>query len=271
MNKKIVLVVVLIMLVVILLCFRVKNVDGKFNIHFFDAGKADSCIITIDDNVVMIDTGEYNLSDRILEYLSNNNIDKIDYLIVTHFDKDHVGSASTIIDNVDVLNVLSSNVFKDSDYYDAYINSLNNKRISAVIVSDNYFFDINGVRFDVNGPGIIYDKNSSNNSSLIVSVYYGSNSFLFMGDAQNDRIEDFIESNNNKYDFIKMPYHGNYQKKLDDLLENVMPRYAVVSTSSSVFDDKILDLFSKFRVKYYVTFNGDIDVIFDSNNIYIEQ
>ena len=68
-----------------------------------------------------------------------------------------------------------------------------------------------------------------------------------------------------------MPYHGNYQKKLDDLLEEVIPKYAVVSTSSSVFDSRMVELFNKLGIKYYATFNGDIDVVSDGKSIIINQ
>lgn len=271
MKNKIILIILVLILFVILFSLKSNGLNGSFSIHFFDAGKADSCIIRIGESVVLIDTGEYTLKDKIFKYLSDYNISKIDYLIITHFDKDHVGSASYIIDSYDVSNVLESNSLKDSEYYDAYVDSLNRKGIVAITVSDNYSFNIDDARFVVNGPNIIYDTNSSNNSSLIVSVYYGNNGFLFMGDAENDRIEDFININNNRYDFIKIPYHGNYQKKLDDLLEEVTPKYAVVSTSASVFDDKMVELFNELGIKYYATFNGDIDIISDGNDISVIQ
>lgn len=271
MRGKIILIILMIILLVILLFNKKNEVNSNFNIHFFNAGKADSCVIKIDDKVILIDTGEYTLRNTILRYLSDNNISVIDYLTISHFDKDHVGSASYIIDNVSVLNVLQSNVPKDSEYYDLYIKSLSDKGINPITVSDDYYFEIGDSKFVVNGPNVVYDKNSSNNSSLIVSLEYGSNSFLFMGDAQNDRINDFIGKNNKKYDFMKIPYHGNYQKSLSDLISNTGVKFAVISTSSSVYDDKMIDLLDSLDVKYYATFNGDIDVFFDDGVISIKQ
>ena len=61
------------------------------------------------------------------------------------------------------------------------------------------------------GPTDIYDSNESNNSSLIVSINYSDTNYLFMGDSQNNRIKDYLNQHNNEYDFIKIPYHGNYQ------------------------------------------------------------
>ena len=86
------------------------------------------------------------------------------------------------------------------------------------------------------GPTHIYDSNESNNSSLIVSINYSDTNYLFMGDSQNNRIKDYLNQHNNEYDFIKIPYHGNYQKRLDDLLDWAKPKYAVITCSSSESD-----------------------------------
>ena len=75
--------------------------DGM-KVYAFNAGKADSFLIYNADFSVLIDTGEKELGDTIIEYLNANDIKKLDYLIVTHFDKDHIGSADEILESVDV-------------------------------------------------------------------------------------------------------------------------------------------------------------------------
>ena len=118
----------------------------------------------------MIDTGEESLSDDILKYFNENNITRLEYLIITHFDKDHVGSAASIIDNIDIGEVLQSNSPKESEYYTNYLTSLANKNINPTTVSGNYELSFEDLTIVVNGPVTIYEKNESNNSSLIVSV-----------------------------------------------------------------------------------------------------
>lgn len=259
----------------LILCFTflcvLNNINkNSLNIHFFNAGKADSCLITYKNNVVLIDTGYSNLDDEIIEYLNNKKIKKINYLIITHFDKDHVGSASSIIDRFDIDYVLQSNIPKESREYNKYIESLNKKGITPITVTNNYEFKLKKIKYRVNGPNKIYDKNESNNSSLIVSVCYKDNSFIFMGDAQKDRLKDFIKNNNDTYEFVKIPYHGNYQKQLEDLLDNIDAKYAIITSSSEdIEDDKMIELLDSMNIKYYLTRKGDIDIISDGNNIRI--
>lgn len=254
--------------------------NGKANegydlkIYFFEAGKADCILISNNGEYIMIDTGEETLSGTILQYLKNNNITKLDYLIITHFDKDHVGSAAAILNNVTVDNVLQSNCPKDSKYYENYINALNGNGITPTTVSSDMTFALADLKITVNGPKSIYDSNESNNSSLIVEMNYKDTNYLFTGDAQNDRIKDYLKTKSSaaSYDFIKIPYHGNYQKQLDNLLEWANPTYAVITCSDEEPDtSETEDLLQEMNIEYYLTKNGSVTITSDGINIKIKQ
>jgi len=152
------------MIIVVIIEFKNKK-QYDFDIYFFNIGKADSIIIRNKNKYIMIDTGYEENHTEILSYLEKHNITKIDYLIITHFDKDHVGSASYIIDNIEVSNVLQNNSPKDSIYYNNYLESLNNKNIIPIKVEDNYSFDLEDMKVLVEGTKNIYEKNTSNNNS----------------------------------------------------------------------------------------------------------
>ena len=93
-----------------------------------------------------------------------------------------------------------------------------------------------------------------------------------MGDSQNNRIKDYLSEHSEEYDFIKIPYHGNYQKRLDDLLECVKPKYAVVTCSSTEPDiSETIELLDELNIKYYLTKNGSITIKSDGENITIKQ
>ena len=265
-------VIIITILVSCIYIFKGIENDYDFKIHFFSIGKADSMIISYDNHYIMIDCGEEDNSDEILTYMRNNNITKLDYLIITHFDKDHVGGASKIIDNIEIDNVLQSNFIKTSDEYNNYIESLNKKNITPTTVNGDLDISFSDLEIIVNGPDVLYENNESNNSSLIVSISYKSNNFLFMGDSQNARIKDFVKSNDNKYDFIKIPYHGNYLKRLDDLFSNNTFKYSVITSSNTEMeDDDTIKLLNKYGITNYLTRLGSIDVLSDGENIKINQ
>ena len=275
MNYKKILICIILIISILLIMItmnKVENKDYQFKIYFFNAGKADAILISNNNKYIMIDTGEESLSSEILSYFRNNNITCLDYLIITHFDKDHVGSASAIIDNIEVKNVFQSNVPKDSAYYNNYINSLENKNISAQTISGEYQFLLEDLNIVVNGPTEVFDTSESNNSSLIISIQYKETNYLFMGDAENARIKDFISQNSNSYQLIKMPYHGNYLKRLNELLENTSPNYAVITSSDEMLEDEeTIELLEKFGIECYLTRKGSLTILSDGKKIIIKQ
>lgn len=275
--KKVLVIVIFIIVLVGFVSLGVYLSKSKknynFKIHFFDAGKADAILISYNKKYIMIDTGEQSLSDEILTYFKNSNIDKLDYLIITHFDKDHVGSASKIIDDLEIDNIFQSNYPKDSEYYTNYLNSLSKKNITPETIVNDKEFTVDELNIKIYGPKKVYDKNESNNSSLITSVIYNNNSFLFMGDAQNARIKDFLEEDNNSsYDFLKVPYHGRYLKRFDDLLDGRNIKYAVITSSDKEGEDnQTIESLDNNNIHYYLTRNGQIDILSDGKNIKVNQ
>ena len=274
-SKVAIFLVLILLIVALFFLFRSQKIgdDYDFSIYFFNAGKADAIVLSQNNHYVMIDTGEESLSDDILKYFQSHNIEKLDYLIITHFDKDHVGGASTILDKIEVGEVLQSNVRKDSEYYEHYIASLESKGITPVVVSDNYSVSFGDVQGYVNGPTTTYEKNESNNSSLIVSLTYGENHFLFMGDAQNARIRDYNKIDTvSSYDFLKVPYHGHYLSKLDNLLSSKNISYAVITSSDSEMEDaETLELLKSYHISYYLTREGSITVYSNGKKLQIKQ
>ena len=271
----IVLLVFLIIVIILTTLSKEENIDESnydFKIYFFNAGKADAIIISNNNKYIMIDTGEESLSPEILSYFKNNNINELEYLIITHFDKDHVGSAASIINNIKVNNVFQSNYPKDSEYYSNYLNALSNKNITPKTIEGNYEFTLEDLNIVVNGPAKIYDKNESNNSSLIVKINYKNTNYLFMGDTENARLKDYVSEETNTYDFIKIPYHGNYLKRLDDLLKIIKPKYAVITSSNSMRESsETINTLNELGIKYYLTRNGDINIYSDGTSIIIDD
>jgi beta-lactamase superfamily II metal-dependent hydrolase len=249
-----------------------KMEETDLQIYCFNAGKADACLVSVNGKHIMIDTGEDDLFPEIVQYFNAKKVQELDYLIITHFDKDHVGSAAKIIENYKVYNVLESNYKKESDVYNDYVNALSAKKIEPTLVLGDYKFNLEGLDVVVNGTKTLFDNNESNNSSLITSLSYGSTDFLFMADAQNARIKEFLKNNKRDYDFIKMPYHGKYMKRIDDLLEATKPRYALITSSKKEKEDtETINMLKNFGIKSYLTREGSVLIKSNGNKIVIEQ
>ena len=94
---------------------------APLTIDILATGKSDCIIVQIGDKTVMIDTGLDENGETITEFLKNENIKIIDYLIISHLDKDHIGGADVILDEgIQVLNVIQPNYSRDTKQYKEY-------------------------------------------------------------------------------------------------------------------------------------------------------
>jgi len=273
MYKKIGIGIVIILIIILsLVLINMNKGLNDMKVYFFKAGKADSILIYNNKYNILIDTGEEDLADDIIKYLEDNNFDKIDYLIITHFDKDHVGSASKIIDRFNVEHVIHSNYPKDSEYYNAYMESLNKKGITPLFPVSEMSVTLDDIDIYINPPRTIYSTDPSNNSSLIVKVIHKKNSFLFMGDAEDDRITDYLSEHKEESTVLKVPYHGKYQDSLEELISIVKPKYSVITSGKKKQEDMdTLTILSKYTSKYYLTREGSILITSDGENIDVKQ
>ena len=255
MDKKTTIILILVILVLGTIIYYLNFSVYKFKVVFLSAGNADSSIITYKDTTIVIDTAEEDFYDKLDNYLYVNKINKIDYLIITHFDKEHVGGASKLIDNYEIGKVYQTNLPKDSEYYLNYEESLRKKNIEPITVTKDEEIVIDRLTMVINGPDKYYEEEPYNNSSLITSIKYKNKSFLFMGDAENDRIEDYVNSHPGSYKVIKMPYHGNYLKNDELLIEKYKPSEVIISAKEA--DKKLKELLDENKIDYTVLSEKD--------------
>ena len=247
-------------------------------IVFFKAGKADAAVIMYEDSVIMIDTGLEKNADDLVEALEELGVEKIDVLIITHFDKDHVGGAAEILTTFPVGTVYQSNSPKDSDEYEDYLEALEMTGTDAVTVSDTVSVSWGALSVMIDGPDQEeYPVDPSNNSSLVTTVSLGGTSVLFAGDAEDLRLEEFLEDYERPEGsvILKMPYHGHMQEQLSAFLDAVSPDAAVICCSKSEPDEEEREeteaLLEEMGTETYLTFEGDVRLVLREDGYSIEQ
>ena len=252
---------------------REEALTDELEVHFFDAGKADAILLTTINSAVLIDAGEKGFGKTITAFLEGKGIERIDCLIVTHFDKDHVGGTAKVLNSIPAGMVLQSNQPRDSEEYQNYINALENAGIEPVTVRETYQFTLDGVHYTVDPPRKTeYSEDSSNNSSLIVSVQHGSNSFLFTGDAQTQRLEEFLDRNKTTFDVLKIPHHGREEPIFDELIASVKPAYAVITSSDDEPEsEKSVEALKNASIRVLLTREGAVTMYSDGMKLTLLQ
>lgn len=239
-------------------------------------GKADCSILIQGDQVMVIDCGEAENSEEILQALKSLGVTKIDYLIITHFDKDHVGGAAAILNALPVSQVLEPDYTPtnpQSESYTAYRQALTEAGVPVSSVRDSEEFTLGTASVTITGTGgVDYAKNTDNNNSLLVSVTHAGNRLLFAGDIEKQRIRDLLDMGIEQYDFLKVPHHGVYNNALPDFFQAVGMQYAVITCSNkNPAESKTLEALEALNAETYLTANGPITVSSTPSGIQIRQ
>ena len=221
---------------IIVLLFIHSNIGYIKNnpyITFIDVGQGDSTLIHLPYNKgnILIDTGgnyKYDLSNDIMNYLKSEGIKKLDYLIVTHGDFDHMGEAINLVNNFKVEKVIF-NCGEFNELEQDLIKVLDKKKIpyysciNELNINDNKLYFLNNGNYD----------NENDNSSVIYTEL-NNYKFLFMGDAGLKVEEDILEKYNlKKIDVLKVGHHGSKTSSGKKFINEINPEYSIISVGKN--------------------------------------
>ncbi len=252
---------------------RSTSSDTVLEITALKAGAADAFVLIFGDHVTIIDTGLDKKADKLVAFLQERGITRVDEMIITHFDKDHVGGADHILENFDVGVVYTTYHSKQSDDIDSYLLALSDKGMKETTVTENTTFEVGDISFTIYPPETkVYADKMSNNSSLVIKVSLGENSMLFAGDAEAFRIQELLKTENLESTILKVPHHGRYDVYSEALIEYVKPEYAIITSSKSEPEDQeVLDILEKNNVTTYLTREGEVMIIMTEDDIKVAQ
>ena len=208
--------------------------DNNAYIYFFDVGQGDSSLIVSSKHkeVILIDTGglfaNYYPIENIINFLKSIGITKINYLILTHGDYDHMGYSSYLINNYKVKNVIFNNgTFNDLEL--ELIDILYKKNITYY-QSLEYLNIANSKLYFLNKE--IYNNENDNSSVLYLKL--SNYKFLFMGDASIDVENKLIKTYSlNNIDVLKVGHHGSKTSSSKDFINYINPKYSIISVGKN--------------------------------------
>lgn len=241
---------------------------------FLDTGKSDCIVIETEESVVVNDVADEDDIDAICAFLDERQTETIAYLILSHFDKDHIGSAAELTRRYEVGQVLMPDYEEDSEPYQALMEAMKETGTSYARLREDVSFSLDGIEFYVDAPQEAFYDND-NNYSLITAVTNENNRFLLMGDAKKERTEEFLDSPvaGDRYDLIKMPHHGNYNKKLKELFLTARPRYAVLTSDEerTRVEAETVALLDSVRCSAFYTDEGVVTAVSDGKSVKVSQ
>lgn len=244
--KKIMLIFMVISSIVITIY---KNTPKDFCINFIDVGQGDSTLITTQYNKkILIDGGgsefgsTFDVGEKtLLPYLLKKKIHKLDYVIISHFDSDHVGGILTILEKLNVKNIIIGKQFEKSENYEEFIKVIQDKKMKIYNVEAGQRINIDKDTYiDILWPDSanVITNNILNNNSLVCKVNYKETTMLFTGDIEEIAEKAIL----NKYekslqilksDIIKVAHHGSKTSSKKELLKCIKPKIALIGVGKN--------------------------------------
>lgn len=247
--------------------------QSEVNIYFFDVGQADCTLFVDNDKTLLVDTGDIDTADLVLSYLKELNINKIDYLVLTHPHADHIGGASKIIENYDIGNILMPNKTTNTNVFEDTINIIEEKKYNIIIPHQNDIYQLDTGIFEILSDQTINWGDDLNYYSLVLKASFNDIDIIITGDADKEVEENIIKSNKNiSAEILKLGHHGSYTSTSNEFLNKVNPLYAIISCGKNNSyghpHDSTLDKLN--NINYYRTDEvGTIIFSIKDNNIEI--
>lgn len=274
MSKKRAAGAILVLILLLTITFNLNTTAENLKLHFLDVGQGDSIFIEIPGNKnILVDGGDRadRITAGIINYLKDQEVKKIDYIISTHPHADHIGGLEDIIDYFEVETVLDSGKIHTSKTYENYLIKIDEENI-------NFKTPRLGDQLKIGESEIIFlhpdqdlEEYDLNNSSLVFVLEFAEQNFLFTGDIEKEVEAKLLRENPDlKVNLIKVPHHGSRTSSSSRWLKNLNPETAVIQVGDNHYGHPAAEVIELYQAQgtevYRNDLNGNIVVTADGKN-----
>ncbi len=213
---------------------KAQTATMDLEIHYIDVGQADSIYIKLPNNQhMLIDAGNNSDGVLVVDYLLNQGVTTINYLIGTHPHEDHIGGLDDVINHFVIEHVYLPNKTSSTKTYDSVLKAISDKELSVTVAKEGIIlFDVvlNGKTIKANMLSPISETyTDTNDYSPVIKLTYGNTSYLFTGDAEEVVEEEILEKGVDiEADVLKLGHHGSDSSTSQDFLDAVSPSIGII-------------------------------------------
>ena len=256
--------------------------NGTVELHYINVGQSVSTLVVgPTGETMLVDTGHFNDDgEHVLRYLRAHDIDRIDHLVVSHNDADHIGGNAALIDYYEteangIGAVYDPGIAASTQTYGKYLDAVEEHDVTLYETREGDTIDFGEVDVDVLGPPEPYLENEARNeNSIVLKLTHGETGFLLTGDAEDDQEAYLAEQYGSELQatVLKAGHHGSASSTSEELLDAVDPKAVVIS---SAYDsqyghpsERVLErLADRSLPAYWTATHGDIVLVSDSSGV----
>lgn len=206
-----------------------RNLEGELEVHFLDVGQGNAILITNGDASLLLDGGNRDYSSMVVSYLQRQNINRLDYILNSHYDSDHIHGLIGALHVFSVGTVLDGDYEWDTKTYVSFRDELTANGCSEIHPQVGEVYSLGDAEFTIVCPDD-YEHEESNDNSIGIRLVYGDTSFLICGDADSKMEQWMMESGQMiDSDVLLCSHHGSAYSTSEEFLEAVSPEAAVIS------------------------------------------
>ncbi|VTT85701.1 Competence-like protein [Halorubrum sp. DM2] len=263
----------------------VETANGSLELHYINVGQSVSTlVIGPEGETMLVDTGHYNDDgEYVLRYLRRHDITRIDHLVTSHNDADHIGGNAAIIEYYEteaegIGAVYDPGIAASTLTYGEYLDAVEEHDVTLYETREGDTISFGEVDVGVLGPPEPYLENEARNeNSIVLKLTHGETSFLLSGDAEDDQEEYLVDTYGAELrsTVLKAGHHGSSSSSSEPFVDAVTPQAVVVS---SAYDsqyghptDEVLQRFADRSIPtYWTATHGNIVLVSDGNGVSVQ-
>lgn len=232
--------------------------SAPLSVHFLDVGQGNALLVESNGHYMLIDGGNRNYSSFVVSYLKKQGVKELDYIIVSHYDADHLNGVVGALNALDVKTILAPNYKTDTNIYQSYLTVMNKKGYKAKHPTVGDTYTLGNASFTVVSP-MNYNYGELNDNSIGIKLTYNLNSFLILGDAEAESEADILSSKEDlSADVYLASHHGSANSSSTALLKAINPIYAVISVGDNSYGHPTKDVLDRLKKRNVKLFRTDV-------------
>lgn len=239
--------------------------ESFLKVHFIDVGQGDATLIQQinQDNTynMLIDAGNNGDGGYLVEYLKDQGVKTLDYIIGTHPHSDHIGGLDDVIKGFQVGAIIMPKVIANTRTFEEVMEAVSDKGLSITSPVPGTSYPLGEAEFTILAPNSD-DYASLNDYSIANRIVFGSNSFIFTGDAEALSEEEILNNFNKRdlaSDVFKLAHHGSSTSNTEDFLEAINPSYGIISCGQdNSYGHPHREIMAQLKARNILVFRTDL-------------